>query len=284
MKPRKLTLGLIQSQPTADPSENLRQSLRLVERAAKKGAQIICLPELYRSAYFPQAKKAKSAQLAETIPGESTAAFSLLASKYKVVVIVPLFEISKGRFYNSVAVIDSDGKLLGSYRKIHIPHDPLFYEQNYFAPGNQGFKVFKTRYATFSALICYDQWFPEAARACVLAGAELLFYPTAIGNIRDYQAPEGDWRKAWMTIQRSHAIANSVHVATINRVGVEGSLRFWGSSFISDAFGNIKKLAGSSREEALIANVDLAQNQKVSEGWGFLRNRRPASYKALIQS
>lgn len=281
MKSRRLVLGLIQSKPAANPAENLSKGLALVRRAAEKGAQIICLPELYRSRYFPQAKKTAASHLAETIPGESTRAFSHLAKELGVVVIVPLFEREGSRFYNSVAVLDADGRLSGAYRKIHIPHDPLFYEQSYFAPGNLGFKVFKTRFAAFSVLICYDQWFPEAARASVLAGAELLFYPTAIGYIRGYRPPEGDWREAWTTIQRGHAIANSVHVAAVNRAGQEGSLRFWGSSFVADAFGNVVKRAGE-REEVLIVPVDLAQNRRVGGGWGFLRNRRPDSYKALV--
>ena len=208
MKKRAVTLGLIQSTPVSDFNDNLARSAALVEKAAKKGAQIICLPELYRSPYFPQKDKLDAARFAEPIPGESTQAFSRIAKRHGVVIAVPLFEKAGARFYNSVAVLDADGKLLDTYRKIHIPHDPLFYEKSYFEPGDRGFKVFKTRFGNFSVLICYDQWFPEAARSCKLAGAELLFYPTAIGYIKGYRAPEGDWREAWMTIQRGHAIAN----------------------------------------------------------------------------
>jgi agmatine deiminase len=272
MKTRKVVIGLIQSTPAEDFFKNLEHSLALVRKAAAKGAQIICLPELYRSRYFPQSDKVKAAKFSETIPGESTRAFSALARELGVVIAVPLFERDGARFYNSVAVIDADGKLLDTYRKIHIPHDPLFYEKSYFEPGNRGFKVFRTRYGNFSVLICYDQWFPEAARACRLAGAEILFYPTAIGFVRG----------AWTTIQRSHAIANSVHVAAVNRVGGEGELKFWGSSFIADAFGNIVKLAGAQKEEVLVATVDLATNKSVGDGWGFMRNRRPDSYKSLL--
>lgn len=282
MKARRVVLGLVQSSPAEDFFGNLNKSLALVRRAAGKGAQIVCLPELYRSRYFPQTNKVKAAGFSETIPGESTRAFSALARELKVVIAVPLFEKAGRRYYNSVAVIDADGKLLDTYRKIHIPHDPLFYEKSYFAPGDRGYKVFRTRYADFSVLICYDQWFPEAARACRLAGAELLFYPTAIGFVRGYKAPEGDWREAWTTIQRGHAIANSVHVAAVNRVGVENDLKFWGSSFVADAFGNILKKSGDAKEEVLIVPIDLSQNRSVGAGWGFMRNRRPDSYKSLL--
>jgi agmatine deiminase len=283
MKRRTVTLGLIQSKPVEDFDENLSRALALVEKAADKGAQIVCLPELYRSPYFPQAQKARAARYAESIPGESTRAFAALAKRKKIVVAVPLFEKAGARYYNSVAVLDEDGRLVDTYRKVHIPHDPLFYEKSYFEPGDRGFKVFRTKRANFSVLICYDQWFPEAARSCALAGAELIFYPTAIGTIKGYKAPEGDWREAWMTIQRGHAIANSVHVAPVNRVGGEGELRFWGTSFVADAFGNIVKQGGSQKEEVVVASVDLSTNRSVGDGWGFMRNRRPDSYGALVK-
>jgi agmatine deiminase len=275
-------IGLIQSAPTADFFKNLNKSEALVRKAAAKGAKIICLPELYRSVYFPQKDKLKAAKFAETIPGESTRAFSALARELGVVIAVPLFEKAGNLFYNSVAVLNADGKLLGTYRKIHIPHDPMFYEKSYFKPGDNGYKVFKTKFANFSVLICYDQWFPEAARACKLAGADLVFYPTAIGFVRGYKAPEGDWREAWTTIHRSHAIANSIHVAAVNRAGVEGELKFWGSSFIADAFGNIVK-RGGEKEEVIVAEIDLKTNKSVGEGWGFMRNRRPDSYSSLVK-
>jgi agmatine deiminase len=198
-------------------------------------------------------------------------------------VLVPLFEKAGSKFFNSVAVIDADGKILGTYRKVHIPHDPLFYEKSYFAPGDLGYRVFRTRYADVSALICYDQWFPEAARASVLAGAEILFYPTAIGYIKGYKAPEGDWREAWVTVQRSHAIANGVHVAAVNRVGLEKELRFFGNSFVADAFGQVLKKGGVGKEEVLVVPVDLSLNRRIREGWGFLRNRRPDSYAPLVK-
>ncbi|MCX5787107.1 MAG: carbon-nitrogen hydrolase [Elusimicrobia bacterium] len=282
MKRATLSIGLIQLKPTEDPRKNLAHSLRLASAAAGRGAKIICFPELYRSRYFPQKDKARARHLAETIPGESTRAFSRLAAERDVAVIVPLFERAGERFFNSAAVIDAGGKLLGTYRKVHVPHDPLFYEKSYFAPGDLGFKVFRTRYARVSALICYDQWFPEAARASVLAGAEILFYPTAIGAIRGYKPPEGDWREAWVTIQRGHAIANGVHVAAVNRTGVEGRLRFFGTSFVADAFGNVVKRASTGREEVLVVPVDLSMNREIRDGWGFLRNRRPRCYRPLV--
>ncbi len=283
MKSREVVLGLVQTRPTKDPAANLSRSLEFARRAAQKGAQIICLPELYRWPYFPQSRTSQVRHSAESIPGESTDAFSKLARELKAVIIVPLFERAGNRHYNSVAVLDADGSLLDTYRKIHIPHDPLFYEQDYFLPGDLGFKVLRTRYADLSVLICYDQWFPEAARACRLAGAEILFYPTAIGTIRNTSAPEGNWKDAWTTIQRGHAIANSVPVAAVNRVGAEGRLRFWGGSFVADAFGNIIKKARPDQEEVLVVPVDLSKNKSISEGWGFLRNRRPDCYAALCR-
>jgi len=266
-----------------DPAANLNKGLWLVKAAARKGAEIVCLPELFRTTYFPQSADAAGQRRSETIPGESTRAFSELARGSGVVVIVPLYERAPdGRLFNSAAVLDADGRLLKAYRKVHIPHDPLFYEQNYFRPGDRGFLVYRTRFASFGVLICFDQWFPEAARACALRGAEIIFYPTAIGDIAGKRPAEGDWRDAWMTIQRSHAIANSVHVAAANRVGRERALRFWGTSFVSDPFGNVLKQASRGGEETLIATVDLSHNDRVREGWGFMRNRRPECYRGLL--
>jgi len=284
-KSSKATIGLIQASASEDMEANVKKTVKKAEEAAKKGAQIICLQELYRTRYFPQEEKIDAAKLAETIPGESTNAFSALAKEREVAIIVPVFEKdSAGSYYNSAAVIDADGRILDTYRKLHIPHDPLFYEKNYFKPGNLGYRVCKTRYASFSVLICYDQWFPEAARICALKGADILFYPTAIGLIKGDSSPEGDWHEAWETIQRSHAIANGVHVAAVNRVGEEGKLKFWGSSFVCDSFGKVLKRAGSEREEVLIVELDLGKNKFVQEGWGFLRNRRPDTYSLLAES
>jgi agmatine deiminase len=221
--------------------------------------------------------------LAETVPGESTDALSALARKLNVVIVVPLFEVTPdGKYFNSAVVIDADGGVAGTYRKIHIPHDPLFYEQSYFDDGDSGFQIFRTRHLCFSVLICYDQWFPEAARISALQGAEVIFYPTAIGYLAGDPLPFTEWINAWETIQRGHAIANSVHVAVVNRVGAEGRLRFWGSSFVSNPFGKILQKAGSS-EEVLVVELDLSQNGRIREGWRFMKNRHPASYSAIIE-
>lgn len=277
-----LKIGLIQTKVSEDIPANTQKAVEKVREAAGKGAQIICLQELYRTRYFPQDDKKKVAHLAETIPGDSTEVFSRLAKELGVVVVVPVFEKSQdGRFYNSAVTIDADGKLFPAYRKIHIPHDPLFYEKSYFEPGDRGFLVHETQHAKLAALICYDQWYPEAARANVLKGADLLFYPTAIGWIEGHDAPEGDWREAWTTIQRGHAIANGVHVAAVNRAGQEGKLKFWGSSFVADAFGNVLGKAGEGTE-VLVVEVDLSRNKEIQEEWGFLRNRRPESYQDLV--
>lgn len=277
-----VTIGLIQTKISENINANMAHAEEKIREAAKRGAKIICLQELYRTTYFPYKEKKDATILAETIPGDSTRAFSSLAKEHGVVIIVPLFEKGEdGNYYNSVVVINDDGKLMDTYRKIHIPHDPFFYEKDYFKPGNLGYQVYKTRYASFSVLICYDQWFPEAARINVLKGADILFYPTAIGWIKDEMPSEVDWHDAWETIQRSHAIANGVHVAAVNRVGEENGLKFWGSSFVSDSFGNVLKRASNEEEEVLVVDLDLDKNKEIQEGWGFLRNRRPDTYGPL---
>lgn len=280
MSKKSVKIAAIQTKVSADMEANLKNAVAKVRQAAKRGAKIICLPELYRTVYFPQKISKYFEKYTETIPGESTQVFSRLAKELKVVIIVPLFEKAQdGCFYNSAAVIDETGKLLPTYRKIHIPHDPLFYEQSYFKPSEFGYKIYKTKFATFAVLICYDQWFPEAARMAALAGAEIIFYPTAIGHVVGYKAPEGDWHDAWETIQRSHAIANSVYVVSVNRVGVEDKLNFWGQSFITDAFGKILKRASPSKEEIITAELNLAEIKTIRDGWGFFRNRRAETYK-----
>lgn len=279
MYKKSIKIAAIQAKVSENMSVNLKNSVAKVKQAAKKGAKIICLAELYRTIYFPQKISKNFEKYAETIPGESTEVFFKLAKELKVIIIVPLFEKAKdGCYYNSVVVINETGKLLETYRKIHIPHDPLFYEKSYFKPGNTGYKIYKTKYAIFAVLICYDQWFPEAARAAALAGAEIIFYPTAIGNIVGYEAPEGDWHDAWETIQRAHAIANSIYVVAANRVGIEDKLNFWGQSFISGPFGKVLKRASSTKEEIITANLNLAKNKMIRESWGFFRNRRPDTY------
>jgi len=278
-----VTVGLVQTSPSRDPDLNLKLAMEKLRAAAKKGAQIVCLPELYRTHYFPQWDHINVQDLAESIPGPSTEAFSSLARELSLVIIVPIFEKDEAVYYNSLAVIDADGSLLPVYRKVHIPHDPLFYEKSYFSPGDE-IRIYDTRYGRIAGLICFDQWFPEAARLAALAGAEIIFYPTAIGWIRGQEEPEeGDWHDAWETVQRGHAIANSVCVAAVNRVGREEELIFWGGSFVCDCFGKILARASSSEEEVLVVPLDLCKNRAVRESWGFFRCRRPDLYWPLIE-
>lgn len=284
-KNKFVTVAGIQSAVSGDQKENLINTVGMVEEAARNGAEIICLQELFRTPYFPQYKKVRKDKFSETIPGESTKVFSTLAKKHKVVIIVPIFEKDKsGKYHNSAVVINTDGKLMPTYRKIHIPQDPLFYEKNYFEDGDTGYKIYKTKFATFAVLICYDQWFPEAARAVKLAGADIVFYPTAIGTIKGEKQGEGDWHNAWETMMRAHAIANSFHTVAVNRVGVEDKLKFWGQSFICDAFGKIIKRASKNEDEIVMSKIDLASNKIIEEEWGFMRNRRIDTYKTLTKN
>jgi agmatine deiminase len=279
-----VSVGLIQTVVSEDMTENLKKTVAKVEEAAGKGAQIVCLQELYRTRYFPQEENQAAGKFAETIPGESTNAFAELAKKHKIVIIVPLFEKHpNGKYYNSVVVIDANGKTMETYHKVHVPQDPLFYEKNYFEAGDLGYKVYKTAYANFGVLICYDQWFPEAARINVLKGADIIFYPTAIGWIKGHTSADGDWHNAWQTIQRSHAIANGVHIAAVNRVGEENQLEFWGGSFVCNSFGEILGEASAENEEVLVVKVDLGKNVRIRDGWGFLKNRRPDTYQLLTE-
>lgn len=283
-KRKIVSIGLIQTTVSDGIAENMKKTIEKIKEASRKGAQIVCLQELYRTKYFPQEEKQDVSKLAETIPGESTRAFSELAKKKKIVIIAPLFEkASNGKYYNSAAIIDANGKILGSYRKVHIPNDPFFHEKNYFEQGDQGYCVHKTQYARVGVLICYDQWFPEPARINALKGAEIIFYPTAIGYIKGYTSSDGDWHDAWKTVQRAHAIANGVHVAAVNRVGEEGQLKFWGGSFVCDSFGKVLKEASDTNEETLVIKVDLSKNKQIQEGWGFLRNRRSDTYNSLTE-
>jgi agmatine deiminase len=280
----RVAVGLIQTSVFESPSLSMKKTVEAVEEAIARGAKIICLQELYRTRYFPQCEDENVSHLSETIPGESTKAFSRIASENNVVIIVPIFEKGRdGGCYNTAAVIDADGRIRGCYRKIHIPHDPLFYEKSYFRAGAE-YKVFDTHYARIAVLICYDQWFPEAARIAALMGADIIFYPTAIGWIAGEEPLEGDWHDAWETVQRGHAIANGVHVAAANRVGREGDLIFWGGSFACDSFGNVIAKAGDKDEEVLVAELDLGMNARVREGWGFFTNRRPETYGLLFKS
>jgi agmatine deiminase len=276
-----VTIGLVQTSVSDDIPANMDKTVGKVHVAADEGAKIVCLQELYRTKYFPQEESKDIGKLAETIPGDSTKIFSTIARERGIVIIVPVFERSHdGNYYNSAVVIDADGRMMDTYRKTHVPFDPLFYEKNYFKPGDAGYKVYKTKYAAFSVFICYDQWFPEAARIATLKGADILFYPTAIGWIKDTPSDE-DWRDGWETIQRAHAIANGVHVAAVNRVGEEGRLKFWGGSFVCDSFGKVLKKASDEKEEVLVATLNLNENRRIQESWGFLRNRRPDTYGLL---
>ena len=283
-KKNEVTICLIQTAVADNISENVQKTIKEIRRAANEGAQIVCLQELFNTVYFPQYEKCEYDRFAETIPGNTTDAFSKLAKELGIVIIVPIFEkASEGSYYNSAVTIDADGGILGVYRKIHIPFDPLFYEKNYFKDGNLGYRVYKTRFASIGILICYDQWFPEAARINALMGADIIFYPTAIGWIEGYHSQDGDWHNAWETIQSGHAIANGIHVAVVNRVGKEEKLNFWGGSFVSDAFGKILKKASNNREETLIVKVDLGLNKRIREGWGFFNNRRPDTYQSICK-
>lgn len=276
-------IGLVQSAVQTDVDANLRKAAVLIEKAAAVGAQIVCLPELFRSRYFCQSEDYDVFALAESIPGPSTEFASSLAKKLGVVIIVPIFEKrSAGIYHNSAAVIDADGRLLGTYRKMHIPDDPQYYEKFYFTPGDSGFKVFQTRYAKIGILICWDQWFPEGARLTAMQGAEILFYPTAIGWHQDQsEATNRLQHEAWELIQRSHAIANGVYVAVPNRVGKEGEQTFWGNSFIAGPFGNLLGKASSDKEEILLADCDLKEVDLTRRHWPFLRDRRVDAYHDL---
>jgi agmatine deiminase len=278
---KTITIGLVQTKLSDDINANMKRTAEKIREAASKGAKIVCLQELYRTKYFPIEEKKDATQLAETVPGETTSALSALAKELKVIIIAPIFEVDvSGKYYNTAVVIGGDGNIMGAYRKMHIPHDPFFYEKNYFDIGDSGYQVFKTPDVSFGVLICYDQWFPEAARTLTLQGADLIFYPSAIGHLEGDPLSDDDWHYAWENIQRSHAIANGIHIAAVNRVGTEDKVKFWGGSFVCDAFGRLIKRAGSD-EEVVVAELDLAQNKRIQEGWGFLRNRLPTSYGLL---
>lgn len=282
MKKKIIKVGLVQNKVSNNLKLNLEKTLKLVESAAKKGAEIICLQELYKTPYFPNKKGVDISNFTETIPGESTEAFKSISKRYKCSIILPIYEITKdGKLFNTVVVLNEKGNIQPSYRKIHIPHDPSFYEKDYFAEGDNGYQLFKHKDTTFAVLICFDQWFPEAARMAKLRGAEVIFYPTAIGTIIGEKQIEGDWHNAWETVMRGHAIANSLPVVAVNRSGVEGKSKFWGQSFICDAFGKIIKRASKDKDEVIVGSLDLAMNDYIMESWGFLRNRRPDTYNLI---
>jgi N-carbamoylputrescine amidase len=289
-------VGLVQMHCTPDPDENLRRAGQFVREAAGMGAQVVCLPELFRTQYFCQREDPALFDLAEPIPGPSTEALSAVARDAGVVVIASLFEKrARGVYHNTAAMIDAGGALLGLYRKMHIPDDPLYYEKFYFTPGDLGFKAFDTRFGRVGTLVCWDQWYPEGARLTALQGAEVLFYPTAIGwHPAEKQEHGASQHDAWRTIQRAHAIANGVYVAVVNRVGHEtgnirgdevkgAGLEFWGRSFLCDPFGVIIAEASHDREEILVGDVDAKRMEDVRRNWPFLRDRRIDSYGPITR-
>lgn len=284
---KKVKVGTVQMSCTKDPQENLTKAIEKIREAAAKGAQVVCLQELFRSLYFCDVEDYENFKLAEAIPGPSTEALSAVAKELGVVIIASLFEKrTEGLYHNTTAVIDADGTYLGKYRKMHIPDDPAFYEKFYFTPGDLGYKVFKTKFATIGVLICWDQWYPEAARITSLMGAEILFYPTAIGwaTAQD-EATNSEQYNAWQTIQRSHAVANGLHVVSVNRVGFEqdGAMKFWGGSFIANPFGRLIYLASHDQEEVHVEEIDLRQTDRYRTHWPFLRDRRIDSYQPITK-
>ena len=280
-------VGLVQMTCTASKEENLRKAIEKTREAAAKGAQIVCLQELFTSLYFCDEENYDNFSLAETIPGPSTDSLGALAKELGVVIIASLFEKrAQGLYHNTTAVLDADGTYLGKYRKMHIPDDPAYYEKFYFTPGDLGYKIFKTKFATLGVLICWDQWYPEAARITALMGAEILFYPTAIGwaNAQD-EATNTEQYNAWQTIQRSHSVANGVHVVSVNRVGFEqdGAMKFWGGSFVSNPFGSILYQGSHDQEEVHVQALDLKKTDQYRTHWPFLRDRRIDSYLPITQ-
>jgi N-carbamoylputrescine amidase len=272
---------------TANPRENFSKAIAKIREAAAKGAQIVCLQELFTSLYFCDVEDYENFKLAEAIPGPSTDTLSSIAGELGVVIIASLFEKrANGIYHNTTAVLDADGTYLGKYRKMHIPDDPAYYEKFYFTPGDLGYKVFKTKFANIGVLICWDQWYPEAARITSLMGAEILFYPTAIGwaTAQDQETNDEQY-SAWQTIQRSHAVANGVHVVSVNRVGFEqqGAMKFWGGSFVSSPFGKLIHLSSHDKEEVNVVELDLDKTDRYRTHWPFLRDRRIDSYEPITK-
>ena len=282
-----INVGFVQMTCTAEPKENLEKAIVGIREAAAKGAQIICLQELFTSLYFCDVEDYQNFKLAESIPGPSTETLSSVAKELGVVIIASLFEKrTQGIYHNTTAVLDADGSYLGKYRKMHIPDDPAYYEKFYFTPGDLGYKVFKTKFATIGVLICWDQWYPEGARITALMGAEILFYPTAIGWATSQdEATNSEQFNAWQTIQRSHAVANGIHVVSVNRVGMEqqGAMKFWGGSFIANPFGRVLLQASHDQEEVHVLALDLETTDSYRTHWPFLRDRRIDSYQPITK-
>lgn len=280
--PKTCAIGLVQMAGLESPERNLAEAIRGIKSAAEQGAQIVCLQELFRTRYFCQEENEENFSLSETLPGPTSEQLAQVARELEVVVVAPLFEKrADGIYHNTALVLDADGSIAGKYRKMHIPDDPCFYEKYYFTPGDTGFLSFQTRYAKIGVLICWDQWFPEAARLTALSGAQILFYPTAIGfHERDAKYAEQQ-ASAWEIAQRAHAISNGVFVASVNRAGVEGPLTFWGRSFVCDPFAKMLAKSPNNEPEILIAQCDLRKIEQIRQHWPFLRDRRVDAYQNL---
>ena len=283
----KVNVGLVQMGCSSDARENLNKAILGIREAAAKGANIVCLQELFTSLYFCDVEDYENFKLAEAIPGATTDELSVVAKEAGVVIIASLFEKrAQGLYHNTTAVIDADGTYLGKYRKMHIPDDPAYFEKFYFTPGDLGYKIFETKFAKIGVLICWDQWYPEAARLTSLMGAEILFYPTAIGWATSQdEATNTEQYNAWQTIQRSHAIANGVHVVSVNRVGLEqdGAMKFWGGSFVSNPFGTLLAKGSHDQEEVMVTEIDLDKTDSYRTHWPFLRDRRIDSYSEIVK-
>jgi len=281
-----VVVGLVQMSMVEDANVNLEKAIEGIKTAKHRGADIICVPELFRSPYFCLEEKCNF-DYSENIPGIVEPALSKISKELEVVLVAgSIYERTATKLFNTSLVFDQSGNTLGTYRKTHIPHDPAFFEQNYFAPSEDGYKIFEVNIrgqsVKIGVLICYDQWFPEAARTLSLMGAEIIFYPTAIGTVKNVVQSEGNWQEAWKTVQRGHAIANATVVAAVNRVGIEGDSVFWGGSFVCDAFGRVLS-EGSNREEIITAEVDFSHNKQVKEGWRFFKERRPETYSLVTK-
>ncbi len=277
-------VGLVQMNCTGDPDQNVHNAVAKIREAARQGAEVVCLQELFRTLYFCQREDVDFFNLAEPIPGPTSEALGTISKELNIVIIASLFEKrAQGLYHNTVAVLDPVAGLTGRYRKMHIPDDPFYYEKFYFTPGDLGFQSHPTSRGNLGVLICWDQWFPEAARLTALAGADILFYPTAIGWIEGEADAElkGSQSQAWETIQRAHAIANGVFVVAVNRVGREGKLEFWGQSFVGDPFGRVISKASAEKEEILVVPCDLSLIEQTRRNWPFLRDRRVDSYAGL---
>jgi predicted amidohydrolase len=282
-----ITIGLVQMMMGPDSARNLARTTELVRQARMQGAEIVCLPELFTTPYFAQYANPERIEKTdisiEPIPGDTERRLSECAIENGIILVAgSIYERAANGLFNTCMTFDRQGRMLGKYRKIHIPHDENFFEQHYFTPGDLGFNLYKTDKGQIGTLICYDQWFPEAARTLALMGAEMVFYPTAIGLVRGSEQSEGDWQQAWENVMRGHAISNGMVVAAVNRAGNEDQMDFWGGSFVIDAFG--KTLArGGCGEEVVMATVDLDHGRRVREGWRFFYNRRPDQYKKIVE-